>query len=185
MMARNVGRPPKKGQEFLAITKDFGTPERKHHGGVQPVAIKPKAGKDVEVVARVNYEHPLDIYRKRAQVNEREFAAGIRFRGLYEFAVGTQVTAAYKDLISGERGAPSDGESRALAHSVVNQILERMETAKQRAAIIGVCGHGDFAGVAFEKEGIRVSGGHALSELRGALNKAADYWGLPKERNDE
>lgn len=170
---------------------DHGTVQRATHGGLDLVALDSER----VLVAKTRDECVLDRYWHRAQLVDRQHAAGCRLRGLWMGAARSpSVTSPYGE----ERGnGIGDGEGASRARSALNRVLLDSRLARHAAngeilvssasgekrwpvtlplrltdhghVTISVCGLDEWAG-----------GTRRLDMLREGLGMLADYWKIER-----
>lgn len=119
--------------------------------------------------ARVKHECRLDWYNERAIINDRQHAAGIRFRG--DWLIGTaepRVIAGYAQALA---GSAEFSELRISARRRVRRALDALVPANgtpaQLLVIVAVCGQDEWA-----HKGTQM--------LREGLDRLANHYGLSK-----
>lgn len=118
--------------------------------------------------ARVKCECRLDWYEHRALINERQHAAGLRFR--VDWCIGSEeqcIIGSYGQTLRG--GTAEFSEAKVAARRRVNRAVAALSVSEAKAAI-AVCGMDEWA-----------SG--SLPTLRDALTTLAKHYGLPDERH--
>lgn len=139
---------------------------------------------------RVDRQLKLDTYNKRAQINDRQYAAGVKFHRLWIAALLTpKIIASYGDVLGGGGGDDSVMEAREALDAVLRGAglaRERQDVVTLRRTdgsghlvavkppvdltpeawvVFEVCGNDEWAG-----------GMQRLDNLRRALSRLADYW---------
>jgi hypothetical protein len=140
---------------------DLGTPERAQHGALLPNATE-TAGM---VGRRVKHECRLDWYWDKASLDDRQHAAGLRFRRDWlRAAAAPKLTGTY-----GPRLGTGRDDFHALQLAARRHVARALLAVGQELApvLIAVCGFDEWA-----------SG--RLPQLREALVLLADHYGLPR-----
>ena len=123
---------------------------RKQNDGViaEPVD-RDLSGKAIIVRYKTRYASMLDRYLCLSRIDETEYRAGIRFQHAYLRAV---LRIRVADIGGGGQGDP---EMAALIVIKSEKLLKEaysVLTEKQKAIVISVCGHDDFAGDSYRLE---------------------------------
>ncbi len=89
----------KKGKPMRTVERDEGTPERRQH---DPVTVETRLDPDSRRVigARVETQDPLDRYRARGSIDDRQWKAGDRLRAIHAAALFPTIHARdYRDNV--------------------------------------------------------------------------------------
>jgi hypothetical protein len=152
----------RKAKRTTASRADWGTPERQKKGNLLP-RIADLSG---IVARRVRHECRLDWYLDKASLNDRQHAAGIRFRRDWQLAAAdTKVIGTYGLRMP---GGVDFREVQLAARQRVGKAL--LAAGREHGPVlVDVCGFDNWA-----------SG--RLPLLRDGLTLLADHYGLPDAR---
>jgi len=141
---------------------DCGPPERANRGELTPRAT----GIPGVAARRVKFECRLDWYQEKGSINDRQHAAGIRFRRDWQLAAAsTKVIGTYGLRMP---GGGEFREAQIAARRRAAKAITMLETDLARI-VIDVCGYDNWAAA-------------RLPALREALTRLADHYGMPRER---
>lgn len=133
-------------------------------GGVDAIALDETMAAGVRR-ARVRNACPLDFYRNRALIDDRQHTAGARLREEAAKAIAAaHTTGGYGQRIAGAR---EFSEMQVAARQVLLRVQLGVGMANMRL-LMSVCHHDEWA-----------SGD--LPQLRLALDALGDHWGMPRE----
>lgn len=142
------------------------TPERRHHnGGVVSEAVDRGANDQILILRyKAIAECPLDIYYVKNRISEAEYKTALRFRhayfrGVLDLKVG--------GIGGGDQGAVGLGPLAVIySRELLDQAYKAL-SASQKAAVISVCGHDEWAGTTAK-----------VKTLCRALQELAKLWGF-------
>ena len=143
---------------------DCGTPERALKGDLLPrtTDLRGTSGR------RVRHECRLDWYLDKCSLDDRQHAAGMRFRRDWQLAAAaSKVVGTYEPRI------PADGDFRDAQLAARRRVGKALLAAGRALApvLVDVCGFDNWA-----------SG--RLPLLREALTLLADHYGMPRHARD-
>jgi hypothetical protein len=148
------------------------TPERRQHSPVVDQAMRPKAGKAVETVRRVLYEHPLDVMLHRALLTDPQHAAGIKVRQYAELAqLRSRVTSRYDQSVGAEAGPEAEAHAREMLREAMRPL-----DARERSVVLGCCAHGEWPGVWALRRHWPTEKRTPIEALRSGLSDIAARW---------
>ncbi|MEJ0061656.1 MAG: hypothetical protein WDO70_00245 [Alphaproteobacteria bacterium] len=148
------------------LTGDASTPERqRRNGGIaREVIARDNHGEAMMFRFKAAIDCALDAYFQRGVLTQTEYMAGMKFRHAYLRAV---LKVRVEDIDSGSHGDPEMSFLTPIySERVLREAYETM-SAKQKAVIVAVCGHDEWAG-----------GTSKLKILHRGLEKLAGIWKL-------
>lgn len=135
------------------------TPERrKQHGGViTEVVDRDISGKVLVKRYRAAWECPLDAYRNKGLIGQKEYAAGLIFRQAY-FSSVLSKAAAYS------RTAIASNTRLSIGEKILRAAYRKL-SPHNKGSIIDICGH-DLPAQDYVK----------LDRLKNGLGELAELW---------
>lgn len=147
-------------------TGEVSTKQRRTQNGgvISEVVDRDISGKALIIRHKARYTCTLDRYFGQLRLSEAEYKAGIRFQHAYLRAV---LRVKVYDVGGGSQG---DAEMAALIVIKSEKLLKEAYSVlseKQKAIIIAICGHDEFAGDTYR-----------MQTLRRGLTKLSELWKL-------
>ncbi|MEJ0062547.1 MAG: hypothetical protein WDO70_04950 [Alphaproteobacteria bacterium] len=148
------------------LTGDASTPERqRRNGGIaREVIARDNHGEAMMFRFKAAIDCALDAYFQRGVLTQTEYMAGMKFRHAYLRAV---LKVRVEDIDSGSHGDPEMAFLTPIYSERILREAYSVLSASQKALIIAVCGHDEWAG-----------GFYKLQTLHRGLEKMIDLWRL-------
>jgi hypothetical protein len=142
------------------------TPERRRQGSgiVAEVIDRDGGGKVLMHRFKAAADCPLDSYILRGNLTQAEYRAGIKFRHAYLRGV---LRVHVEDIGSGAHGDPEQAALTPIYSERALREAYEVLSARQKAIVIAVCGHDEWAG-----------GTVNIKTLQRGLGMMADLWKL-------
>ncbi|MCW2242216.1 hypothetical protein [Azospirillum canadense] len=204
-MRARFANPPKPDGEIVdrrlykkvapSKTSDLGSDYRTQHGGAY-LETSELSGGGVPIAdrRRVKAECGIEALFMRAQINDRQFQAGIRFRALWaRAAMPAQMTSSYGQQRGGGGGREEEIDARLQVQKALlgAKIAIRQKSAQAlKLTTTGESLKPVGGGVVVTKAGaavIEAAGmdgrDYRLEDLRAGLTALADFWHITDDAN--